>query len=333
VQNGSNLFRIIGAVVAPWALFPIASLATDGGAVVDPARQAGEDRWVPSLAITSGITIQEQDGFAESVLFEDMSTTPIPLRGAVGGDDLAVSPFVGGVLELMTPAFSIPTRPRLFVSGEILPTFATDRSLAISGDPGCVRGPEPGAPCARNEDGSRGRAFGQDSVNGEGSKTNAQIDTLVFGATLGVAFPLQIGKRQLRIKPSVGWINYEVDVEGLVVDAACDPTDRCTDTGAIPGFVRETILTANDSQRFNGIGPGLDVEMDAARYGPLGVSLFMGGRAYAIVDDRTISFDTTQRFDDQIGMDTAAARFEVKVDSWIYRAHVGIRFHWLGDEE
>ena len=36
-------------------------------------------------------------------------------------------------------------------------------------------------------------------------------------------------------------------------------------------FLRETILTASDSQRFNGIGPGLDVEMDTGRFGPLGV--------------------------------------------------------------
>ena len=56
----------------------------------------------------------------------------------------------------MTPALPIPTRPRLFVSGEILPTFASDRDLALEGDPGCVRGPEPDAPCARDEDGSRG---------------------------------------------------------------------------------------------------------------------------------------------------------------------------------
>jgi hypothetical protein len=340
VRKVAIVFLTIGVAVALQAMVSIASLAADGGDPEQPSRQAGEDRWVPSLAITSGVTFQKHKGSADSVLFEDMSSTPTtPLRGFVNGSDTAVSPFVGGTLELMTPALPLPTRPRLFVSAAILPTFASDRDVALEGDPGCVKGPEPDVPCAKDEEASsRRKSFGEDSANGQGSETSAEVDTLVFGASLGVAFPLQVGKRQLRIKPSIGWINYEVDAEGLVVDAACDPENRCTDVTGTPGlppdpgFLRETILTASDSQRFNGIGPGLDVEMDTGRYGPLGVSLFMGGRAYAIVDDRTISFGTQEVYDDQLGTDRAAGRFEVEVDRWLYRAHVGIRFHWLGSE-
>ena len=355
MRRGVSFVRMFGAVVALQALLPITSLATDAGDPEQPAKQAGEDRWVPSLAITSGITIQKQQGLADSVLFEDINSNPSPvrLRGFVNGDDLAVSPFVGGTLELMTPALPIPTRPRLFVSGEILPTFASDRELAIEGDPDCVRGPQPDDPCARDEDGSRRTAFSDTAANGVGSSTSAQIDTLVFGASLGVAFPLKVGKRQLRIKPSVGWIHYKVETNGLVVDAACDtfdtpmgPENRCTDVTLVPGdppepgFLRETILTASKSRRFNGIGPGLDIEMDTGRYGPLGVSLFMGARAYAVLGDRTISFGATESFTDQISdpnsegkTDVAVGRFEVKVDPWIYRGHVGIRFRWLGSRE
>jgi hypothetical protein len=327
VRKGANLFGIIGAVVALWAFFPTASHAADGGELEESTQQAGEDRWVPSLAITSGVTVQKQEGSAISLFFEDMSSSPVFLRGFVDGNDIATSPFVGGTLELMTPALPIPTRPRLFASGEILPTFASDRDLALEGDPGCVRGPKPDARCTRipGEE-----PYPENAANGEGSVTTAEVDTLVFGASLGVAFPVRLGKRQLRIKPSVGWINYEVDAEGLVVDANCGEGDIAACTS---DTLREVTLSASDSQRFNGIGPGLDVEMDAVRYGPLGVSLFMGGRAYAIVDDRTISFGTEETYDDQHGMDRAAARFEVEVDPWIFRAHVGIRFHLLGGEE
>jgi hypothetical protein len=328
VRNGSNVYWIIGAIVATQTIISIASLANDGGESAKPNLQAGEDRWVPSLAITSGITIQQQKGSADSVVFEDMTPPPIPLRGFVNGKDTAVSPFVGGVLELMAPALSIPTRPRLFASGEILPTFASDRDVALESDPGCIHGPRPGAKCLRDG----GAAFPESAANGEGTRTSAEIDTVVFGASLGMAFPFQVGKRQLRIKPSVGWINYEVDAEGLVVSAKCgeggDPV--CTSDS-----LRETTLSASDSQRFNGFGPGLDVEMDTGRYGPLGVSLFLGGRAYAIVNDRTISFEAEEIFDDQdqYGMDRAVGRFEVEVDRWIYRAHMGIRVHWLGKEK
>jgi len=280
------------------------------------------------------------------------TTPPDPeLRGFFKGDDLTVAPFVGGSLELMSPALPIPTRPRIFLSGEILPTFASDRDFATQGDPGCVRGPDPGDPCAKDEDGSRDTPYGIDSANGTGSRTSAKIDTLVFGASLGVAFPLKVGKRQLRFKPSVGWINYKVEADGIVVDAACDPAapflGACTDytppgMPTRPGFLRETTLAASASQRFNGIGPGFDIEMDTGRYGPLGVSLFMGGRAYAILGDRTISFAAVDNFTDQLSdpgvdppvmTDRAAAQFEVEVDPWIYRVHVGIRFHWLGIQE
>jgi hypothetical protein len=364
MRKGAYRFWIIGAIVASQVLFPTASLAEDAGELKESAKQAGENRWVPSLAITGGVTAQKQTGFANSVLFEDMSPNPIPLQGFVKGDDIAVSPFVGGALELMAPALPIPTRPRLFVSGEILPTFASDRDLAISGDPGCVRGLEPDAPCASSPGGLSGENFDEDSANGQGTSLIAQIDTVVFGASLGVAFPLRIGKRQLRIKPSVGWINYEVEAEGLVVDAACNPEDRCTNVEGIRfienpsppprfigiptidyGYLRERTLSASGSQRFNGIGPGLDIELDTGRFGPIGSSLFLGARAYRIVDDRTISFGTERFFPAEMsdpddpdprivfGPETDTARFEVKVDPWFFRAHVGIRFHWLGSEE
>ncbi len=340
MRKGPNLFGIIGAAVALWLPPATAAPARDGAAGEAPARQAGEDRWVASLAITSGVTIQQQEGSAESSLYREMTDSLVPLRLPAEGDDLGVSPFVGGALELMAPALPIPTRPRPFASAEILSSFAADRDLALDGDPGCVRGPEPSAPCARDEDGSRRVAFGEDAANGQGTKTTGQVETVAFGANLGVAFPLELRGRQLRIKPSVGWINYGVESKGLVVDAECDPATRCTDTRAQPGFLRETVLTTSGSKRFNGIGPGLDVEMDTGRYGPLGVSLFMGGRAYAVVGDRKLRLDTSEMFTDSISdpgsdppvlTDTASGRFEVEVDPWVFRAHVGIRFHWLGD--
>jgi len=281
-------------VVALGALFPAVSLAVDGGDAEEPTKQAGEDRWVPSLAIIGGVTIQQQDGNSDSFMVDLNSNS---------------------------------------TSGEILPTFAADRDLAVEGNPSCIRGPEPNAPCASKPGGLSGTSFNAENANGQGSSLITQVDTLVFGANLGVAFPVEVLERQLRIKPSVGWISYEVEADGLVVDAACGdpnsipPSTRCND------FLREMTLAASDSQRFNGIGPGVDVEMDAGQLGPLGVSLFLGGRAYAIVGDRDMSFSDTKSYDDQLGTDDATALFEVKVDPWIFRAHVGIRFHYLGNQD
>jgi hypothetical protein len=182
--------------------------------------------------------------------------------------------------------------------------------------------------------------FGEDSANGEGTKLTTNVDTLVFGANLGVAFPIRAANRQLRIKPYFGWINYKVDANAVVVNAACNPPSQCTDQSVeiipgfppviIPGFLRETVLQASDTKRFDAIGPGLDVEMDVGRYGPLGVSLFLGARAYRVLSDRSFSFNASESFDDQLGTDVAKGSFKVEVDSWMYRGNLGIRFEWLG---
>jgi hypothetical protein len=295
-------------------------------------------RWIASLAITGGAIFQNQDGAAESEIFEDGSATPVELQPSVKGDDFVFAPFVGAALEVLSPELPVKTTPRFFISGEILPSFSTERQLASEGEPGCIRGPEPQAPCAKDEQpGSRRLPFGEEAANGEATRTVAEIDTLVFGANLGVAFPIEAWSRQIRIKPSVAWINYKVNARGLVVDATCEPPEVCTDVytpgnpdPVLNGFLREARLSASDSQRFNGVGPALDVEVDTGRFGPIGSSLFLGARFYRVLGDRNVEFGTSQSFDDPAGTDTAAARFGIEVNPWLYRAHVGVRFHWLG---
>jgi hypothetical protein len=330
-----SVFWILGGLLALQTPFPAGSRAAEGEA---PAAANDEARWIPSLAITSGVDIQKMDGYANSVVFEDGSPNPVPLQGEVEGDDLAVSPFVGGSLQLLSPVLPVPTRPRVFLAGEILPTFSSERDVAVDGDPGCVAGPRPGDPCASSLTEIPRTTFGEDAATGTGTTVSAQVDTWAFGAQLGVAFPVRFRNRQLRIKPSFGWINYQVKAGAFVVDADCDPNARCTISEPIgglilPGFLRETTLEAHVSKNFNGIGPGLEIEMDAARAGPVGVSLFLGGHAYRLLGDRSIQFGADESFDDQLGMDEAVGEFEVDLNPWMYRGHVGIRFHWLGGLE
>ncbi len=347
MRDGVNAILAWGALAALFGL-PGPGLA-DPGPEGLPA-QEGEQRWVPSFAITSGITFQKQEGSAESELIRgtnpvpiglqprcptsDPSCSPIPLSG----DDVTAVPFVGAALEVMSPALPIPTRPRFFVSAEILPVFASQRALAVADDPTCVRGPEPNAPCAVDETGSARRTFSETSANGQGIRTDATVDTLVYGAGLGVAFPLWLNEWQLRIKPAFVWTSYEIDAQGLVVNAACSPPDRCVTFSPfgipIPGFLRQPeSLQASANRRFDAIGPGLDVEVDTGRFGPIGTSLFLGGRAFYTLGDRSFSFGTTQVYNDQVGMDVANARFEVEVNPWMFRTQLGVRFHWLGSEE
>ena len=357
MQKRVNVLLACGVLLALDALLGSVALA-------DPDREeilyGGEDRWVPSLAITGGAIFQDQDGFANSVLFRTGADT-VPLQGPGARDDLVFGAFVGAALEVMTPALPIPTRPRFFLSGEILPTFSSDRNLVAEGKPDCVRGPEADAPCAVDEGGTRDVAFpfGEDEANGQGTEVESEIQTLTFGASLGMAFPFRFGERQIRFKPQASWLSYKVDVSGLVVNADCLQSSdtnpdltQCTTTfgeplfpglppRGSPGFLRQPeSLSASDSRRFHGIGPGFDLEVDTGRFGPIGSALFLGGRAYRILGDRTISFGSSATYNDLVCNgpntggntcpETAVARFKTKVDSWMWRAHVGIRLQWLG---
>ena len=100
----------------------------------------------------------------------------------------------------------------------------------------------------------------------------------------------------------------------------------------VDGFNRETVLRSEGSERFNAIGPGLDLEMDAGQYGPIGVAVFMGARLYKVLGDRTISMRAEASFDDVFGNDVSVANYEVKVNPLFFRAHVGIRFLFIGNK-
>ena len=312
--------------------------------------QEGENRWVPSLSIIGGASFQRMDGRSASLIDEEPFGDPTVLREPASGKDLLVAPFVGAELQLMAPALPIPTRPRFFMSGEVLPTFASKRNLTVDGDPGCIKGPEVDAVCAEEELRQAMEegvtrippGFRESAANGRGSKTTAEIDTLVFGANFGVSFPFDLVGRQIRFKPNVSWLNYKVNATGLVSEVNCNPAGRCTPTinffGVVsPGNFREITLTGSDSQRFNGIGPGFDLEVDTGRFGPIGSSLFLGARFYRVLGDRTISFGDRQSYPEletpgfaPLPPAEAIASWEVEVDPWLYRAQVGFRLQWLG---
>lgn len=323
----------------------------------------GDRRWVPSFAITSGVTLQGWEGMQGGYRFPGTDpTTPVPIREAGFGNDRAVTPYVGGNVELLTPAIPMPLRPRAFVSGEVLPMFGPERVLVVDGDPKRLRGPEINTVLVGEEDinhfttgfpgesGPRDTAFSEEDTVGQGMRTVAQMDSLAYGAKVGVAFGFEYRGRQLRIKPSAGWIHYKVNATGTMVDPTCIPRNRCTNLYRAnnngtedpsddffelsqAGFIRESIITGSESGVFDGVGPGIDFEMDTVRYGPIGAALFAGIHAYYLPGDRDIFLGNVRSFNDQLGSDTEVAAWRVRVAPWIYRAGIGIRFQWLGDAE
>lgn len=282
-----------------------------------------------------------------------------------GTMDWAISPYVGADLQLMTPAIGpIPGRPRLFVRGEMQFLFPPARDIAKEGDPSSISLPG---------EITEYQNVAAITLNGQGSRTTSEFQMLVWGAGAGIAFPFQFRGRWLWVKPSVGWTRFAIDVDGLVVaglkdDRLPDPGDpRCDprfcpnpypfidDADLFGANLREVTLSGDESRTFDGVGPGLEVEMDVGHYGPIGISLFAGGSAYRVFGDRSIHFSDSVEFPDPVQptwdgpywspppegadnpeplslpADTYTARWSHEVDPWLFRAMVGVRFSWLGN--
>jgi hypothetical protein len=327
-----TVFKVLALVGLLSAFSSTPSAAWEGSG------QEGADRWVPSVALISGVTFQDWDGGVSSSICRGcMIPDPMEeqLRPGATGGDLDVSPSFGTGVELMTPEIPIPGSPRLFFGAEIAGVFGANRKPAQNGETGKVGNPAP-------EQAQDSTGFGDDIALGQGSEVLAKIEDTSYGATLGIAFPFELYGRAFRIKPAFSWIRYEVAIDGLVVDAECSPirgtaVTECNTTPPQNGFLRETRLGASRTVTFDGIGPSLDIEMETGRLGPLGTSLFLGARFYRTVGGRKVKFDSEiETFDDVLsapGQDQSQAHFNFEVDKWMYRIGVGLRFQWLGSKK
>lgn len=343
----------VNALIATCAL--IATQAPTSLAAADDVIEPSEGiarRWIPSFALMGGATAQNVSGSQRSQLFDE-GAPPVELRESVNGGDRIVNALVGASIDLQTPELPIPGRPRLFVSGEYLPAFGPERRVAQEGEPSRIRGPDVGAVLAVNETPTRytndpsvepglGRlpafAFPDEEANGDGQDTITSYDRDMFGAKAGLAFPVEFMGRRFWLRPSVGWIVYEVEVEGILVDPSCSPSGsstQCTNTylsGDLvnEGFLRESILKGSQTEVFHGIGPGLDVEMYVGRFGAVATTLFIGGQAYYIPGSREVEARAGEAYDDLLGQDLHTATWRARVAPWFVRGNLGIRFQWLG---
>jgi len=302
--------------------------ASAGGA------QEGADQFVPSLHVVNGLLMQNWEARADADICRECdfpSPAQQPLRESDEDDALDVTPYVGAGLELMTPQLPFAGL-RVFVGGDWAAAFGTERKVAREGDPGAVGDPAPG--------GSSEQRFRAENAVGQGSVLIAETDHFTWSAHAGISLPFSWRGRAFRLKPSVAWLRWEIDVEGRVADAECfqplSGVSECNPNAqATPnGFLRPIQMRAEASESFDAFGPGLDLEMDTGRFGPLGTSLFVSARAYRIQGDRKVELAVpVQSYNDQAGNDEVRARFAFEVDPWVYRAGVGIRFQWLGSDE
>jgi hypothetical protein len=327
-MSSPQTLRRVLLLLAPWVLLSHAA----GAQTRDES-----ERWVPSLAlknvflgqrvegdiassdITWTRTVRTRQGGQEIVTQVPMTA---PLRPPSSGDDVLLSALVGGDLELMTPGWqAIPGRPRLFAHGGVFGAFGQTSKVTREGDPTGLPDPLPTTPLQTEE-----------TVQGTGSEITAEIEPFAFGVGGGVAFGFDVAGRRLRVKPSIEFMQEEIQLEGRLFRAV--QTDTGGPLTALPSRFFGVSLESETTEVFRGLGPGLEVEMDTLRAGPFMLSLFAGGQAYKILGDTKVDMQQSVVIEDPAltppGVpQTAATDFTFEKNPWSFSGAVGLRFRWL----
>jgi hypothetical protein len=332
------------------ALVPLSALAQDP---VDETT-----RWVPSIGARSALIGQNAEAsssasnisyqrtrrvrelrpnpppqFRERIVFENIDA---PIRPSVDGEDVMLAPFVAGSVELMTPGLQmIPGKPRFFVRGDAGAAFGTERHIARERAPGPLpEGKLPGVPNLLVLD----TGFIEDAVGGIGSETTAETQPLTIAAGAGIAFSFDAFGRRFRVKPSAEYLREEVDFTGIVSSA------QLFDTGAqaADGITQKDSLfmpiqlRGSASEVFQGVGAGLELEMDTLRAGPFMITLFVGAQGVKLLGDTEVEFS-----DEQILVNPPlvtplrpnnqpiSAEWKFEKDPWMYSGGVGVRFRFI----
>ncbi len=232
--------------------------------------------------------------------------------GAAIDDDLLVTPFVLGSVEIMTPGLQfLPTRPRFFVRGDAGGSFAFTRDIAREGEPGNLEIPEP----RPNEP-----VFAPE-IRGQGSTTKAEVKPFIVSAGAGIAFTLQWGERRIRVKPSVEYLREEIEITGIV-NSAIPLTNPLMGSQDPENEYRLISLNDSTEEVYHGLGPGLEIEMDTMRTGPFVLAVYISGQAYNFFGDLQTDLSDQNEFNER-------AEWSFEKERWGYRAGVGLRFRFL----
>jgi hypothetical protein len=239
------------------------------------------------------------------------------------GGDTSVSPVVGGSLELMTPSLlgDVLLRPRLFAHGDGAAAFSYERNLAGQESPGNFG-------LARQTSFAAGTDpdlldVEEITVQGQGSRTRMQLEPFVLSAGGGIALSLDVFGRTVRIKPSFEYLREEIEFSGVVHRAV--KLRVPAGTANLDQF-RLISLTSVEKRAYDGIGPGLELEVDAARLGPFVSSVYIMGRGYYLLGNLDVALSAINEVQE-------TASWSAELDRWTWRGGVGFRLRWLPESD
>jgi len=283
-------------------------LVAQPGAADTEGRPAGADRWVPWIGATGGLEMREIQGSVSS-----LSASGVDVGESRKDEAYSVTPHFGALLGAMSPEFGPDTLPaRGFIELGFLAQFAADRDVAKEGSAtGLI------IPLTRPD-------FGEQFIAGEGSYSRGRVSTASYTGAIGLAFPIEVMGKSLRIKPSANYYRFSMDFKGRVL--------RAYKPSPIGRNFRAVDLIGNHKETFDMVGTGLEVEMDAYESDPIAVSIFVSGSALWLLGDNEATWsDFTTISDSVLPTDSYGAFWRYEVDNMLWRAGLGIRLLWIGD--
>jgi len=265
-----------------------------------------EVRWIPGVSFFSMGLPDDRSALATS--------------GSLGrekGESVGFPWSVGGSLELATPVLAdVPGRPRLFIHGDVGYAFDVDDPVLSSGDPG----DPPFVP---------GNAPVVEAIENVGQSIRVEAAPLVLSGGVGAVFRFDLWDRTYRVRPTVEWIFRKDEVEAILgAGENVVPGSDC-------GPCQTLFLRSQTEKGFHSLGPGLELEVEAARMNDFLLAFFVSGRAFRILGDRKAELVTTGTFERTDGqptttMDTFRIRYER--EPWHYRFGFGLRLMWSPED-
>lgn len=300
--------------------FPL--LASSGRAA--STEPDGVDDWALTIGATVGIDFHRATGSSRtSVVRPDaIDTNPQLVRPATRGDVLITTPTAGIDVGIISPRLlSEEWSPRFFAHGSIEGAFAADTTPNAEGSRGNLRAPRDGF-------GDPIPFFEEDSILGQGTRGKIVVDELQLRAGLGAVFSLEVLDRRVQIRPSIEYIRKRVESSmGLTraIQILQPLAPRTTMTGL--SDARATVIDIPFTSTLHGIGPGLEVEVDASRAGPLIVTVYAGVKAFHLIGDLEEE-GTRASTTSNPAFPPETATFSFEFDQWVTRIDTGVRLRW-----
>lgn len=213
-------------------------------------------------------------------------------------------------LDISSPELSPAMgRPRIFAHADVGVTIDSEDPVVSEGDPGDPPVFDP--------------VFHRfvAEIDHKGSSIRAEANPLLLSGGIGVAFAFEALDRTFYVKPSVEWA-YQRDTVRVRVGAARRQTGSGTACPCTTLF-----LQAQADRGYHSLGPGLEVEVEAARAGDFLIGVFVSGRAYAILGSRESQVSATASWNPPTRPDSTFTAIYER-EQWHYRFGGGLRISW-----